>query len=88
MSSKKRRINQLEDRNSELAKEILLNEAAIYQSEKEIDNIDADIIDHEHIQKYISQIRVLVERLTNKNEIYKKEIFENELLIKKLKEDE
>jgi len=47
---RKKRIDELEERNSELAKEILLNESAVYHVEKEIKAIDADISDHEHIQ--------------------------------------
>ena len=55
--------------------------------EKEIKGIDAYIADHEHIQNYIGQIEKLIANLIRKNELYKREIFENELEIRKLKDD-
>jgi predicted RNase H-like nuclease (RuvC/YqgF family) len=83
----KKEIEALEERNSELAKEILLNEAAIYEAEKEINRIDTDIIDHPTIQNYINTLKMLIERLETKNTVYKNEIFENDVRIKKLSYD-
>jgi len=88
MDDKEKRIAELEDRNSELAKEILLNESAVYEVETEIENLDTDLIGHPRIQQYVNQLNLLVKRLKTKNNRYKKEIFHNELEIKKLKEDE
>jgi len=88
MDDKEKRISELEDRNSELAKEILLNESAVYEVETEIENLDTDLIGHPRIQQYVNQLSLLVKRLKTKNNRYKKEIFQNELEIKKLKEDE
>jgi hypothetical protein len=88
MNDKEQRVKELEDRNGELAKEILLNESAVYQAESEVNNLDTDLIGHPKIQQYINQLKLLIERLKTKNKVYKQEIFENELVIKKLKEDE
>ena len=88
MDDKEKRIAELEDRNSELAKEILLNESAVYEAETEIENLDTDLIGHPRIQQYVNQLNLLVKRLRTKNNRYKKEIFQNELEIKKLKKDE
>jgi hypothetical protein len=82
------RINELLDRNSELAKEILLNESLVYEAETEIDSIDKDIMGHSTIQQYLGQVTQLVERLKAKNNLYKKEIFKNDLEIKKLNNNE
>lgn len=87
MNEKENRIKKLEDRNGELAKEILLNESAVYQTEIEINNLDIDLIGHPKIQQYVNQLKLLVERLKAKNKLYKQEIFKNELVIKKLRED-
>lgn len=81
-----KRIRELESRNSELAKEILLNESAIFETEKEISEIDQDLLGHISIQHQINNLRLLIERIKNKNELYKKEIYSNDLEIKKLKE--
>jgi hypothetical protein len=51
----KEKIAELEDRNSELAKEVLLNESAIYEAETEIENLDTDLIRHPRIQQYVNQ---------------------------------
>lgn len=88
MNSKKEKIESLENRNAELSKEILLNEVAIYEAEKELNNIDEDIIEHDKIQGYIKQMTLLVERLNSQNRGYKVEIFENNYEIKKLKEND
>lgn len=85
MNSKERRIKELESRNSELAKEILLNESSIYESEKEISELDKDLLGHPSIQQYINNLRLLIERIKNKNDLYKQEIYKNNLEIKKLK---
>lgn len=82
------KIKLLESRNSELAKEILLNESAIYEAEKEISNLDMDLIEHPKILEYVNQLKFLIGRLTEKNNFYKTEIFQNDLEIKKLLENE
>ncbi len=88
MAGHEQQIQQIEERNSELAKEILLNESATYETEKEIGKIDEDILDHPVILNYIQSLKILIERITKKNELYKAEIFENELKIKQLKGDD
>lgn len=79
------RVSRLEDRNAELAKEILLNESAIYEAESEIDRMDEDVLDHPQIAQSIAYLNLLIARLQEKNEIYKKEIFNNELEINRLR---
>ena len=44
MTARQRRIRELEGTNAEFAKEILLNEAAIYEVEKEIASIDTEFL--------------------------------------------
>jgi len=88
MEDHEKRIAELEDKNSELAKEILLNESAVYETETQIDNLDTDLIRHPRIQQYISQLNLLIKRIKTKNNRYKKEIFQNEFEIKKLRENE
>jgi hypothetical protein len=85
MNDKEKRIKELESRNSELAKEILLNESAIFETEKEISELDQDLLGHPSIQQQINNLRLLIERIKNKNELYKNEIYSNDLEIKKLK---
>jgi hypothetical protein len=85
MTGRERQIQKIEERTGELAKEILLNESAIYETEKEIGKIEEDILDHPLILNYIQSLKILIERITKKNELYKAEIFENELKIKQLK---
>lgn len=88
MAGRERQIQKIEERIGELAKEILLNESAIYETEKEIGKIDEDILDHSIILNYIQSLKILIERITKRNELYKSEIFENELKIKHLKGDD
>jgi len=85
MKDKEKRIKELESRNSELAKEILLNESAIFETENEISELDQDLLGHTAIQQQINNLRLLIERIKNKNELYKNEIYSNDLEIKKLK---
>ena len=66
----------------------MLNESATYEAETEISNLDTDLFGHPRIQQYVNQLKLLVERLKSKNKRYKQEVFENEIAIKKLKEDE
>ena len=82
------KIRKLEDRNAELAKEILLNETAIYETKKELDNLDKELFEHPKIQQYVNNLKRLVDRINRKNNVYKKEIYENELEIIKLKKEE
>jgi len=82
------KITELESRNSELAKEILLNESAIYEAQSELNHVDPDIINHENIQSYFKHVELLIERLEAKNYLYKKEIYQNDLEIKRLKGNE
>lgn len=86
--SNKNQIKQLEDLNSSLAKEILLNESAVYEVEKELQSLDSDLFHHPAIQPQIDELRALILRLTNKNEVYKQEIYENDLEITKLKKED
>lgn len=58
--SDKGKINLLEERIKELSKEILLNESAIYETEKEISQIDADLIEHPKISEYVSKLKNLI----------------------------
>ncbi len=88
MTGRERQIQQIEERIGELAKEILLNESAVYETEKEIGKIDEDILDHSVIINYVQSLKILIEKITKKNELYKVEIFENELKIKQLKGDD
>jgi flagellar biosynthesis/type III secretory pathway chaperone len=88
MSEREPQIQQIEERNSELAKEILLNESATYETEKEIAKIEEDILDHPVILNYIQSLKILIERISKKNEIYKAEIFENELKIRQIRGDD
>jgi hypothetical protein len=88
MTERERQIQQIEERIGELAKEILLNESAVYETEKEIGLIDEDILDHPAIINYVQSLKILIEKITKKNELYKAEIFENELKIKQLKGDD
>ena len=66
----------------------MLNESATYEAKTEINNLDTDLLGHTRIQQYVNQLKLLVERLKSKNKRYKQEVFENEIAIKKLKEDE
>jgi hypothetical protein len=85
VSKRKELVLQLEEGNSELAKEILLNESAIYEAQKEMADLDNDLLDHPSILNYINTLRLLIERIEKRNDLYKTEIFDNELRIQKLK---
>jgi hypothetical protein len=87
MGNKQKRIQELESINSELAKEILLNESAVFEVEKEILEIDPDLKEHPEIKKQVNNLRMLIESIRNKSEIYKHEIFQNEPEIKRLKKN-
>ncbi len=86
--SNKSEIEKLENNNAELAKEILLNEAAIFESEKEMSEIETQLLEHPKIQQYINNLRLLVERIKLKNQLYKEEIFQNDLEIAKLRKED
>jgi hypothetical protein len=62
-----------------------LNESAIYEAQKEIADLDNDLLDHPSILNYINTLRLLIERIEKRNDLYKTEIFDNELRIQKLK---
>ena len=79
-------IKVLEEKNTELSKEILLNETAVYEVEKKFLNIDKDIIEHPEIQAYVNSLQDLLRKIKFKNEIYKKEIYENNIKISNLEE--
>lgn len=64
-----------------------LNESAVYETETQIDNLDTDLAGHPSIQQYINQLSLLIKRIKTKNNRYKKEIFQNEFEIKKLREN-
>ena len=83
----KKEIDYLEERNSELAKEILLNEVAIYEVEKEFSKLKGFLTDSTTVQKQIGQAKLLIEIIEAKNLIYKNEIFENEVRIKNLSDE-
>lgn len=83
--AKKLEIAALEERNSELAKEILLNEAAVYEAEREIRSVEAALLTDVDIQKHIHNLSFLIERIELRNRLYREEIFENNLRINKLK---
>jgi hypothetical protein len=83
--AKKLEIAVLEERNSELAKEILLNEAAVYEAEREIRIVEAELLTDVDIQKHIHNLSFLIERIELRNRLYREEIFENNLRINKLK---
>lgn len=74
----------LEDRNAFLAKEILLNEAAIEESEKEIDQIEPEIANHEQMLKKIYLLKFFITRMKSTNRLYREEFVENEKLLEKL----
>jgi len=61
-----------------------LNEAAIYEAEKELSTIDTDLIDHPTMQNYFNILNALIGRMNGKNSFYRNEIFENDSRIKKL----
>ncbi|MEQ8553818.1 MAG: hypothetical protein RIC06_03840 [Cyclobacteriaceae bacterium] len=77
--SNKSEIEKLENNNAELAKEILLNEAAIYETEKEMSEIETQLLEHPKIQQYVNNLRLLVDRIKLKNQLYKNERFQNDL---------
>lgn len=83
--AKKLEIAALEERNSKLAKEILLNEAAVYEAEREIRSVEAELLTDVDIQKHIHNLSFLIERIELRNRLYREEIFENNLRINKLK---
>lgn len=82
------RIKELENSNAELSKEILLNEAAIYEAEREIGEIDTELHQHPKIQKYVNNLQLLMEQINRKNQNYKNEIYENDLKISKLRKED
>ncbi len=86
--SNRSEIEKLENNNAELAKEILLNEAAIFESEKEMSEIETQLLEHPKIQQYMNNLRLLVERIKLKNQLYKDEIFQNDLEIAKLRKED
>ncbi|MEQ8881679.1 MAG: hypothetical protein RLQ12_18685 [Cyclobacteriaceae bacterium] len=86
--SNKSEIEKLENNNAELAKEILLNEAAIYETEKEMSEIETQLLEHPKIQQYVNNLRLLVDRIKLKNQLYKNEIFQNDLEIAKLRKED
>jgi len=87
LNNKKNEIALLEDSNAELSKEILLNEMAIYEVDKETEKIDLEILEHEIIQNHINGLNLIKERLRNQNLKLKDEIYENNLIIKKLRNE-
>jgi hypothetical protein len=78
-------IRIIEDQNSELAKEILLNESAIYEAEKEIQKLHIDLLVHPRISTRVQALKIAIERIVKENDLYKSVIFENEIKIKNLK---
>jgi uncharacterized protein YigA (DUF484 family) len=86
MSSQRHQIEELEQKNSELAKEILLNESAIYEAEREIANLDEDLLDHPVIADYIQRLNEHIAVISEKNRTYKVEIFKNNFEIKRLED--
>jgi len=83
--SRQSQIDELEERNLELAKEILLNESAIFHVDKEIKKLEKEIIEHEHFAQRLEEIRKAMSKLEKANEVYKSEIIQNDLKIKSLK---
>ena len=74
---RKKLIAKLEDENSELAMEILLNDVAISDAEKEIKNIDSDIVEHPEIKQKVEILNSLIETLRMSNQDNKLKIFKN-----------
>ncbi len=87
MTEKEKKIRELEDQNAEWAKEILLNETAIYETEKELSSIDTELLSDQRIQSNIQFLRLLIERIESKNEIYKEIIYNNDLEINRLENE-
>lgn len=83
--NRQKQIDDLEERNLELAKEILLNESAIFYVEKEIQKLEKEIVGHEHFAQRLEEIRKVILRMEKENEVYKSEIIQNDLKIKALK---
>ena len=88
MSDRQKRIDELEDRNSEHAKEILLNEVAIDEARRDIAAIDEDIIDHPSITDYCQHLCLLIDRLEQQNNTYRVDVFKNNWEIKRLEEND
>ncbi len=78
------RIKELQEQNSELFKEVLLNETAIDDAKRILTSIDIDFVGHPVIKKQALQIQTLIKSISWKNEIYKHDIYKNELEITKL----
>ena len=88
MSDSQKRVIELEERNSEHAKEILLNEVAIDEARREIAAIDEDIIDHPSIADYCQQLYLLIDRLEQQNNRHRVGVFKNNWEIKRLEEND
>jgi hypothetical protein len=87
MTPRQRRINELEENNAEFAKEILLNEAAIYEVEKEIAAIETELLEEPKIQSHIQLLRLLIERIEAKNASHREIIYQNNFEINSLENE-
>ncbi|TAE39309.1 MAG: hypothetical protein EAZ70_07205 [Runella slithyformis] len=87
MTERERLIAHLEDENSELAKEVLLNESAIYEAERLLKTIDTDLINHPVFQDYTENIKASIEKIESENRQYRVQIYKNNFEIKYLNED-
>ena len=87
MTERERRIKGLENKNAEFAKEILLNESAIYEVEKEISAISSEFLIEREIQVHVQLLRLIMERLEAKNVLHRKNIYQNNFEIKSLENE-
>ena len=84
MTNKEKRIAELEEMNGELYKEILLDEVAIFETEKLSAELDPDISDHPFLETRIQMMKDLVLSLENGIRNKKVDIFKNNFEINRL----
>lgn len=76
-------VKALEERNSELAKEILLNKSAIDEAQRKVNSIDPDLLSAQEIFTPFKQYFSWLRALRNGNCVYRRKIFKYLLRIQK-----
>jgi len=85
MYKKQKEIDGLEEENAELSKEILLNEVAIEETNRAIQNVDYAVFEHEVFQSYLNRMNLLISKIEFKNAKHQQKIVNNNIEIKILK---
>ena len=78
-------VPELGKRNNKLTSEIPKNEFLIFQAQREISSMEFGIRDNPDVISYVGRLKALLIELSEINNVFKQEIYENMLLVKELK---